>query len=75
MCQVDLNSLELVNSRSIGAEAVALTALKHVKLDQQFADLGFNQKQIQAAVGNIIGRMVQPGSERSTLLALPKIAN
>ncbi|SMN02256.1 hypothetical protein SPONN_675 [uncultured Candidatus Thioglobus sp.] len=66
MCQVDLNSLELVNSRSIGAEAVALTALKHVKLDQQFADLGFNKKQIQAAVGNIIGRMVQPGSERST---------
>ena len=53
MCHVDLNSLALINSRSIGGEAVALAALKHGKLDNQFAALGFNQKQIHAAIGNI----------------------
>ena len=63
---VDLNSLELMNSRSVGAEAVALSALLTVKLNEKLADLGFNSKQVDAAIGNIIGRMVQPGSELST---------
>jgi hypothetical protein len=56
----------VMNSRSIGGEAVALSALQQVKLDKKFAALGFNRKQISAAIGNIIGRMVQPGSELST---------
>ena len=64
--QVDINSLELFNSRSVGGEAVALNALKQVKLDEKLKELGFNQKQIYAAIGNIIGRMIQPGSELST---------
>ena len=63
---VDINSLELMNNRSIGGEAIALSALLQVKLDDKFAALGFNRKQISAAIGNIIGRMVQPGSELST---------
>lgn len=63
---VDINSLELMNSRSIGGEAVALWALQQVKLEDKFAVLGFSRKQISAAIGNIIGRMVQPGSELST---------
>lgn len=64
--RVDLNSLELMNSRSVGGEAVALSALLQVKLDEKLGALGFNAKQISAAIGNIIGRMVQPGSELST---------
>lgn len=63
---VDLNSMELTNSRSVGAEAVSLSALLKVELDDKLADLGFNDKQINAAIGNIIGGMVQPGSELST---------
>jgi len=63
---VDLNSLELMNSRSVGGEAVALSALLKVSLDDKLGALGFNTKQISAAIGNIVGRMVQPGSELST---------
>jgi hypothetical protein len=33
---VDLNSLELMNSRSVGGEAVALSALLQVKLDERW---------------------------------------
>ena len=64
--RVDLDSLELMNSRSVGAEAVALSALFDVKLDERLGTLGFNRKQMNAAIGNIVGRMVQPGSELST---------
>ena len=64
--RVDLQSLELINSRCVGGEAVALSALLDIKLDKQLDVLGFNRKQITAAIGNIIGRMVQPGSELST---------
>ncbi len=63
---VDLASLEVMNSRSVGAEAVALSALSKVGLGGKLQALGFNPKQISAAIGNIIGRMVQPGSELST---------
>ena len=63
---VDLNSLELMNSRSVGGEAVAFSALLKVSLDDKLGALGFNTKQISAAIGNIVGRMVQPGSELST---------
>jgi len=63
---VDLDSLELMNSRSIGGEAVALAALRQAGLEDKLVALGFNRKQISAAIGNIIGRMVQPGSELST---------
>ncbi len=66
VCRVDLNSLELINSRSVGGEAVALSALLQVKLDDKLDGLGFNRKQISAAIGNIVGRMIQPGSELST---------
>ena len=55
-----------MNSRSVGGEAVALQAIKQVKLDDKLQALGFNQKQINAALGNLIGRMIQPGSELST---------
>ncbi len=64
--RVDLNSLELMDSRHIGAEAVALSALLIAKLDDKLKALGFTRPQINAAFGSIIGRMVQPGSERST---------
>ena len=64
--RVDLDSMQLMNSRSIGGEAVALSALLKVGLDEKLSALGFNAKQVSAAIGNIIGRMVQPGSELST---------
>jgi transposase len=63
---VDLNSLEQMDSRSVGGEAIALSALLQVKLAGKLDALGFNRNQIHVAMGNIIGRMVQPGSELST---------
>jgi len=64
--RVDLDSLELMDIRTVGAEALALSALRQVKLEDKLEGLGFNRNQRHAAIGNIVGRMVQPGSELST---------
>jgi len=63
---VDINHLQTLKPRSIGVETLACHALKQLKLDTKLTELGFNGKDQAAALGNIIGRMVEPGSERST---------
>ena len=63
---VDVNSINHQHVRKIGAEYVALHAAKQLHFDKILLDIGFNQKQIHLALGNIIGRLVLPGSELST---------
>lgn len=63
---VDLNSLEHQDIRKIGGEYVGYHAAKQLELDKVLLDCGFNQKQVNMALGTIIGRLVHPGSELST---------
>ena len=64
--RVDLSRVEVIRPRSVGAEHVALEALRRLGLDRKLAELGFNRHQLSAAIGTIVGRMVQPGSELAT---------
>ena len=64
--EVDLDSLELVDPRSVGVEHAALSAMRQCGLEDKLAELGLNRPQIAAALGNIVGRMAQPGSELAT---------
>jgi len=64
--RVDLAQVEVIRPRSVGAEHVALEALRRLGLDRKLVELGFNRNQLSAAIGTIIGRMVQPGSELAT---------
>lgn len=63
---VDISSLELVRPRRVGLEQLALHAVKQLTLDDKLQALGFNQRQVAAALGNIIGRMAAPASELAT---------
>ena len=63
---VDLATLELVRPRSVGVEHAAFSALRELGVPEKLAELGLNRPQIAAAVGNIIGRIVAPASERAT---------
>ena len=63
---IDLNQLEALKPRSIGGETLALHALKQLHLDKKLTALGFNGQESTAIIGNIIGRMISPGSERYT---------
>jgi transposase len=63
---VDINHVEAHQARSIGVETLAWHAVLQLQLDQKLTALGFNKRELAAAVGNIIGRVVSPGSELHT---------
>lgn len=63
---VDINSLEHQQIRQIGAEYVGCEMLKQLGFPQLLQELKFNSKQINTAIGSIIGRLIFPGSERAT---------
>lgn len=64
--EVDVNSIELSEPRSVGAEHMILEAARQLDLDNILKKLGFNGVQTAAAVGTIIGRACEPGSEAAT---------
>lgn len=70
--EVDIDSIEMVRPRSVGVEHAALSAIHASGLRDKLTELGLNRPQICAALGNIIGRMTQPGSELSTHAWLQK---
>ena len=64
--RVDLARVEVIRPRSVGAEQVVLAALRRLGLNRKLVELGFNRHPLGAAIGTIIGRMVQPGSALAT---------
>jgi hypothetical protein len=64
--EVDLDSLEMSRPRSVGCEHIALEALRSLGLDTKLKELGFNGPQTAAAIGTIVGRVCEPGSELAT---------
>jgi transposase len=64
--RVDISKLDLLHPRSVGVEAVALSALRQLGLDRKLQALGLNTQQLPVAIGLIIGRMIKPGSELAT---------
>jgi len=72
---VDINSLENEQPRTIGAEHVVYNTLQELELDQKLESLGFNKRQMEAAIGVISGRLINPGSERATHIWLQDISS
>jgi transposase len=64
--EVDVNSIELIQPRSVGVEHAGMHALITLGLPEIFKDVGLNAIQCSCAIGSIIGRMAAPGSELST---------
>jgi transposase len=63
---VDLHRIDLLEPRTIGTETLVYQAMEQLQLGQKLSELGFNRLELNAAIGNIIGRAVHPGSERET---------
>lgn len=64
---VDLDSLVLLDPRSVGVEALALQAIEALGITETLAVSGMNRVSLAAAVGQIVARMAHPASERATL--------
>jgi len=71
---VDVNSVENEEVRTIGAEHVVYHTVKELELDRKFADLGFNKPHLEAAIGVIAARLINPASERATHVWLKEIS-
>lgn len=64
--EVDVGSIQQIKPRSVGAEHVSLEALKELQIPQILEEAGLSKRQQAEALGNIIGRMCAPRSERAT---------
>lgn len=69
---IDVNSVEMVEPRSVGAEHLMLEMADQLKLPEQLEKLGLSKKEKAIALGTIIARAVNPDSERSTYAWLRK---
>ena len=63
---VDIDSLQQTQPRSVGVEHVALHALAQLGFVKKLAELGINGVMRAAILGNLIGRMAEPASELAT---------
>ncbi len=63
---VDINSLENDNARSVGGEHITYQIFLKLGLDDKLKELGFKRKELEVAIGTIVGRLLHPGSERET---------
>lgn len=71
---VDVNSIENEDSRTVGPEHVVYNTIQELELDKKLVDLGFNKPQMEAAIGVIAGKLINPGSERATHIWLQEIS-
>ena len=63
---VELDSIIHEHCRTVGLEHISWQFFRKLELDVELKQLGFSKKQIKLIAGIIIGRLIQPGSERST---------
>ena len=64
--EVDVDSLQQTQPRSVGVEHVALYALEQLGFVDKLTELGINGVMRACILGNLIGRMAQPASELAT---------
>ena len=64
--RVDLNSINNEQPRTAGAEHVVYETIKLLGIDKKLEELGLKPVDIAAIIGVLCGRMIVPGSERST---------
>jgi len=64
--EVNIDSLVMNRSRSVGCEHVTLEALRFLGLDSKLEELGFTRPQVALAIGTVIARACHPASERET---------
>ncbi len=63
---VDINSLQQTQPRTVDVEQVALSTLKELGFISKLTDLGLGGAIRAAILGNLIGRMAEPASELAT---------
>ncbi|MEK6892063.1 MAG: IS1634 family transposase, partial [Nanoarchaeota archaeon] len=72
--EVDINSVQNENARTVGAEHIVYQTIKELELDKKLIEMGFNKPYLDAAIGVIAARLIDPSSERAAHLWLKEIS-
>ena len=64
---VQLDSLEMDNGRSVGCERLALEALESLHFSEALKNVGMSDRDARITMAMVIARMVHPSSERAAL--------
>ena len=64
---IDLGSVRMKETRSLGAEVLCMRAWDMLDFTGMLKKLGFPATKISIAMALVVGRMVSPGSERHTI--------
>ena len=61
--EVDVQSIENSNPKSIGVENVVYETIKELGLDEKFVELGFTKVQTNSAIGTLVAKIAEPSSD------------
>ena len=64
--EVDINSIAVTESRSLGAELVANDTWQQLGFSEILTDCGFSEKEVALSAAVIWGRLIEPGSDLAT---------
>jgi hypothetical protein len=64
---VDITSIENTDVKTIGVEYLAYEAAKKISLPEILLKCGLSEKEVNASLASVIGRLIAPGSEVSTV--------
>jgi transposase len=65
--EVDVSTIENSDIRTVGSEYLAYEVAKKLNLTEILSECGLSEKEINSAMATIIGRLIFPGSEVSTV--------
>ncbi len=63
---IDINSIEKSEPRTVGSEHLLLQMAHQLKLPKKLQEIGLSQTDVAVALGSIVARATSPASERST---------
>jgi len=64
---IDINSIEQVNPKTIGTEHIVYETIKELELPNLFEQLNFTPIQINSAIGTLISKCCSPGSDKHSI--------
>ena len=65
--EVDIGTIENSDIKTVGSEHLAYETAKKINLIKILSECGLSEKEINSAMATIIGRLIAPGSEVSTV--------
>jgi len=65
--EIDINSIDSVNPKTIGSEHIVYETIKELELPNLFESLEFTPMQVNSAIGTLIAKACSPSSDKKSI--------